>query len=87
MRLWAGALQASHFADAAEAFAAAPEAEPEALLLTDAQLEARLAAQEEDRLDAAGRAHEREMLVWLGAVADDGDDGLDGGAEGAFDSF
>ena len=87
VRLWAGALQASHFADAAEAFAAAPEAEPEALLLTDAQLEARLAAQEEDRLDAAGRAHEREMLVWLGAVADDGDDGLDGGAEGAFDSF
>jgi hypothetical protein len=88
VRLWANALQASRVADAAAAFAAALEAEPEALPLTDAQLEAWVAAREEDRLDAAARAHERELLDWSGAVEDGlGDDGSDGGAEGAFDLF
>jgi hypothetical protein len=88
VRLWANALQASRVADAAEAFAAAPEAEPEAPLLTVAQTEAWQAAREEDRLDAAGRVHERELLDWSGVEEDGlGDDSPDDGEGGAFDLF
>ena len=57
--LWANALQALRAAEAAEAAVAAPAVAPAGPPLTGAELEARIAGREEDRLDAAGRTHER----------------------------